>query len=112
MVEPEVESIIIFSLIKVRQYNLDLVINYSEEKLKFQVTYLPKYQVEIKNLNTNETDILDLSRRSPDYLEAIYDTQGNLKNPLLGVVAPVSDSNPINSKHYSQGHDLILTQRI
>ena len=56
--------------------------------------------------------ILDLSRRSSDYLEAIYDTQGNLKNPLLGVVAPVSDSNPINSKHYSQGHDLILTQRI
>lgn len=83
-----------------------------EEKFKFQVTYLPKYQVEIKNLNTNETTILDLSRRSPDYLEAIYDTQGNLKNPLLGVVAPVSDSNPINSKHYSQGHDLILTQRI
>ena len=36
----------------------------------------------------------------------------NLKNPLLGVVAPVSDSNPMNSKHYSQGHDLILTQRV
>lgn len=83
-----------------------------EEKLKFKVTYLPKYQVEIKDLNTNETTILDLSQRSPDYLGAIYNPNGELKNPLSGVVAPVSDSNPINSKNYSQGHDLILTQRI
>lgn len=83
-----------------------------EEKLKFKVTYLPKYQVEIKDLNTNETTILDLSQRSPDYLGAIYNPNGELKNPLSGVVAPVSDSNPINSKNYPQGHDLILTQRI
>lgn len=83
-----------------------------EEKLKFKVTYLPKYQVEIKDLNTNETTILDLSKRSPDYLGAIYNTNGELKNPLSGVVAPVSDSNPINSKNSPQGHDLILTQRI
>lgn len=83
-----------------------------EQKLKFEVTYLPKYQVEIKDLNTNEITILDLSQRSPDYLGAIYNPNGELKNPLSGVVAPVSDSNPINSKNYSQGHDLILTQRI
>ncbi len=83
-----------------------------EQKLQFEVTYLPKYQVEIKDMNTNEVTILDLSKRSPDYLKAIYDTNGNLKTSLSGVVAHVSDSNPINSKISEHGHDLILTQRI
>ena len=83
-----------------------------EQKLELEVTYLPYYQVEIKNMTTNETTILDLSHRSQEYLNAIYDSEGNLKAPLSGVVAHVSDSDPINSKMSEQGHDLILTQRV
>lgn len=83
-----------------------------EQKLELEVTYLPYYQVEIKNMTTNETTILDLSHRSQEYLNAIYDREGNLKAPLSGVVAHVSDSDPINSKMSEQGHDLILTQRV
>ena len=83
-----------------------------EEKLEFEVNYLPHYQVEIKNINTDEITILDLSHRSQDYLNAVYDKQGNLKAPLSGVIAHVSDSAPINSKISTQGHDLILTQRV
>ncbi|MDE5977809.1 MAG: hypothetical protein K2G70_05030 [Turicibacter sp.] len=83
-----------------------------EEKLKFRVTYLPNYQVEVKDLNTNKATILDLSQRSSEYLSAIYNPKGELKSPLLGAVAPISDSNTINSKNAPQGHDLILTQRI
>lgn len=83
-----------------------------EQSLQFRVSYLPNYQVEVRNLKTDEVTILDLSNKSPDYLNEIYHDNGQLKKSLNGVVAHVSDSNPINSKMHPQGHDLILTQRI
>lgn len=83
-----------------------------EEKLKFQVTYLPNYQVEVKDLNTQEVTVLDVSRRSQDYLEDIYDERGQLKQDLKGVVAPVSHSSAIKSQNQQLGHDLVLTQRV
>ncbi|WP_235070716.1 hypothetical protein [Turicibacter sp. TJ11] len=83
-----------------------------EEGLEYKVTYLPYYQVEVKNLKTDEETILNLTNKSADYLAAIYDDRGQLKQSLNGVVARVSDSNSINSKVHDEGHDLILTQRI
>ncbi len=83
-----------------------------EEKLKFQVSYLPNYQVEIKNLNTQEVTVVDVSKRSQDYLEAIYNEKGELKQTLKGVVVPVSRSSAIKSQDSLPGHDLVLTQRI
>ena len=83
-----------------------------EEKLKFQVSYLPNYQVEIKDLNAQKVTLLDVSKRSQDYLEAIYNKQGELKQTLKGVVAPVSRSSTIKSQDSVSGHDLVLTQRI
>lgn len=83
-----------------------------EQRLQFRISYLPNYQVEVRNLKTNEVTLLDVSNKSPEYLNEVYHENGELKNSVTGVVANVSDSNAINSQIHPQGHDLILTQRI
>ena len=83
-----------------------------EEKMKYQVQYLDRYQVEVKNLNSEQTRLINLKDKSPEYLKVIYDEQGMLKEPIQGIVAHVSDADSIESKMFDQGSDLILTHRI
>ena len=62
-----------------------------EEKLKFQVSYLPNYQVEIKDLNAQKVTLLDVSKRSQDSVSGhdLVLTQrilGRSHNDTLGYV--------------------------
>ena len=83
-----------------------------ESKMKFTVTYQPNYEVEVLHVPTNQSHKINLENRADSYLEAIYLPTGELKAPLKGVVAPVHDSDPIESKIYNNGYDLILVQRV
>ena len=38
-----------------------------EEKMKYQVQYLDRYQVEVKNLNSEQTRLINLKDKSPEY---------------------------------------------
>lgn len=83
-----------------------------EEKMEYEVNYRPQYMVEVKNINSGKTKLIDLKEKTEEYLNAIYDENGNLKQPLQGVVARISDVDVINSKLSDQGSDLIFTHRI
>lgn len=83
-----------------------------ESKMQFTVTYQPNYEVEVLHIPTNQSKKINLENRADSYLEAIYLPTGELKAPLKGVVAPVHDSDPIESKIYNNGSDLILVQRV
>lgn len=83
-----------------------------EDKMKYSVIYQPNFEVEVTHLPSGQQKTLNIQDKRPSYLQAIYDTSGGLKTPIKGAVAPVSDSNPIESKIHDTGDDLIFYQRI
>ena len=66
----------------------------------------------MKTEEIKDLEAMKLSESLEDYLEAIYNEKGELKQTLKGVVAPVSRSSAIKSQDSLPGHDLVLTQRI
>lgn len=83
-----------------------------EDKMKYSVIYQPNYEVEVTHLPSGQKKTLNIQDKGPTYLQSIYASSGELKAPIKGAVASVSDSDPIESKVHDIGHDLIFYQRI
>lgn len=66
------------------------------EQYQYEVTYLDDYKVEVVSLENNQTYIIDISLRSSDYLDEIYDKNGKLKSPITGFVNPLSGLYPVD----------------
>ncbi len=66
------------------------------EKYEYEVNYRNNYKVEVLSIINNEKYILDISLRDKDYLNEIYDNDGNLKSPIAGFVNPLSGLYPVD----------------
>ncbi|KHF40650.1 hypothetical protein [Halalkalibacter okhensis] len=70
--------------------------NVYNEIFKYVVTYQDFYKVNVFSETTNETYLIDLSLRDPNYLNEIYDHKGKLKSPINGFVNPLSGLYPVD----------------
>ncbi len=66
------------------------------EQYKYDVNYKDNYKVEVISEKNNEMYIIDISNRDEDYLNEIYDKDGNLKAPIEGFVNPLSGLYPVD----------------
>ena len=57
----------------------------------FEVIYRDDYRVDVIDEETGNVFTIDISRRDPEYLNEIYDTEGNLLAPVEGTVLPLGD---------------------
>ena len=81
------------------------------EQYQYEVTYLDNYKVEVVSVENNETYIIDISLRSSDYLDEIYDKTGKLKSPITGFVNPLSGLYPVDFDS-DQKFELLAYQKI
>lgn len=63
---------------------------------KYNVIYKDNYKVEVISNYNNTKYLIDLSLRDDEYLNEIYDNDGNLINPISGWVNPISGLYPID----------------
>lgn len=66
------------------------------QQYEYQVNYKDNYKVEVISEKNNEMYIIDISNRDEDYLNEIYDKDGNLKAPIEGFVNPLSGLYPVD----------------
>jgi len=66
------------------------------EKYKYDVTYRDNYKVEVTSKKNNVKYLIDISYKGADYLNEIYDGNGNLKVPINGWVDPLSGLYPVD----------------
>lgn len=66
------------------------------QQYEYQVNYKDNYNVEVISEKNNEMYIIDISNRDEDYLNEIYDKDGNLKAPIEGFVNPLSGLYPVD----------------
>lgn len=66
------------------------------ERNQYNVTYLDNYLVSIESLATGRVFIHTIIDRSLEYLEQIYDQNGNLKRPVEGMADGVSGFYPVD----------------
>ena len=81
------------------------------EQSQYEVTYLDNYKVEVESVENNQTYIIDISLRSSDYLDEIYDKNGKLKSPITGFVNPLSGLYPVDFDS-DQKFELLAYQKI
>jgi hypothetical protein len=66
------------------------------EQYTYDVDYRNNYKVEVISKINNEKYILDISLKGDEYLNEIYDKNGNLINPITGFVNPLSGLYPVD----------------
>ncbi|KNY28818.1 hypothetical protein [Pseudobacteroides cellulosolvens] len=67
-----------------------------DEKFEYEVNYRNNYKVEVLSTINNKKYVLDISIKGKDYLNEIYDNNGNLKSPIAGFVNPLSGLYPVD----------------
>ncbi len=77
---------------------LKQIFDYEEynERYNYKVEYRDNYKVEVKNLETEEVFIIDITYKGKEYLDEIYTTEGILKQPIEGWVDPLSGLYPVD----------------
>lgn len=70
--------------------------NVYNEQYQYDVTYQDNYKVKVFSKSNNQTYLIDISLRDPEYLNGIYDADGKLKNPITGFVNPLSGLYPVD----------------
>lgn len=70
--------------------------NVFNEVYKYKVIYKDFYKVEVINIKDSIKYVIDISYKSKDYLDEIYDKNGKLKEPIEGFVDPLSGLYPID----------------
>jgi hypothetical protein len=63
---------------------------------KYDVIYQDNYKVEAVSRKNHKKYIIDISNKGADYLNEIYDMDGNLKKPISGFVNPLSGLYPVD----------------
>ncbi len=81
------------------------------EAFDYEVIFKDYYKVEVINETLNQTFIIDLSDRDPEYLSEIYNENGTLKEPIEGFVIPLGSLFPIY-RHEDDNYDLLAIQRV
>ncbi|PRR77329.1 hypothetical protein CLLI_25020 [Clostridium liquoris] len=77
----------------------------------YDVTYKNNYKVEVISNKNNKKYIIDISNKGSDYLNEIYDENGNLKEPITGFVNPLSGLYPVDFD-YDKVYELLAYQKI
>ena len=78
---------------------------------QYEVTYEDNYQVEVISKINNEKYLIDISTREKDYLNEIYDNNGQLKSPISGFVNPLSGLYPVDFDG-NKVYELLAYQKI
>lgn len=81
------------------------------QQTSYQVDYLDHYRVNVRNLKTNQSLILDITWKGKEYLDEIYDSSGKLKAPIRGDVNAIGGLYPIDFNRDGI-YDLLGYQRI
>lgn len=66
------------------------------ESYKYKVIYKDNYKVEVINVKDDIKYIIDITYKGEEYLNEIYDENGELKEPIEGFVDPLSGLYPID----------------
>ena len=85
--------------------------NVYNEQYQYTVTYQNNYKVEVISLNNQQKYMIDLSTRDSEYLNEIYDKNGQLKSPITGFVNPLSGLYPVDFD-YNKKYELLAYQKI
>jgi hypothetical protein len=81
------------------------------KEYEYDVTYKDDYKVELNSIENEEEYIIDISLRDEDYLNEIYDENGQLKEQINGFVNPLGGLFPVDFN--SDGvYELLAYQRI
>ncbi|MCM0650641.1 VCBS repeat-containing protein [Clostridium swellfunianum] len=81
------------------------------EEYKYLVAYKDNYKVQVVSEKNNKEYIIDISQRDKDYLNEIYDENGQLKEPLEGFVNPLSGLYPVDFD-YNGVYQLLAYQKV
>ena len=81
------------------------------EQYKYDVTYKDNYKVEVVSRKNNVKYLIDISNKGAEYLNEIYDRNGNLKNPIVGFVNPLSGLYPVDFDS-NKVYELLAYQKI
>jgi len=77
----------------------------------YDITYKNNYRVEVLSQKNNNKYIIDISLKDKDYLNEIYNENGELKAPISGFVNPLSGLYPVDFN--SDGmYELLAYQKI
>lgn len=85
--------------------------NKYNEEYTYEVIYQDNYKVKVNSQKNNQTYMIDLSMRDPEYLNEIYDENGKLKNSITGFVNPLSGLYPVDFD-YNHVFELLAYQKI
>ncbi|NFA60295.1 hypothetical protein K8O96_17045 [Clostridium sporogenes] len=91
-----------------------LIFDYEKfsEDNEYTAVYEDYYKVRVKSKKGNLEGVIDLtSIRDKEYLSQIYDTNGNLKEPITGEVLFLGNLSPL-SLNGASGFNLLTHQRI
>jgi len=69
------------------KYNVDYI---------YYITYRNNYKVKVLSKKNNNKYIIDISLKDKEYLNEIYDANGELKEPISGFVNPLSGLYPVD----------------
>ncbi|MEC2072260.1 VCBS repeat-containing protein [Alkalihalophilus marmarensis] len=85
--------------------------NVYNDEYQYEVTYQDYYKVEVISQKNNLKYMIDISTRDSEYLDEIYDPNGQLINPISGFVNPLSGLYPVDFD--SNGvYELLAYQKI
>lgn len=79
--------------------------------MKYEVSYLDDYQMNVMNLNLRKSYTFDISDRGEEYLSAIYDSNKKLKKNVNGDVAPLSGIYPVDFERDGI-FELVISQKV
>lgn len=93
--------------------NVNRVFNYREfnQNTIYDVSFRDNYKVEVKSQVSDKTFWLDISYRSHQYLDVIYDKNGKLRAPVQGYTTGLVNLVPIDLKNDGVSQ-LVGVQRI
>ncbi|WP_186278879.1 hypothetical protein [Lysinibacillus sp. BW-2-10] len=100
----------IYSSIQGRMVKIFDSIQFSEQH-PYQVVYTNGYKANVISDNPHKKYTLDLQYKGQEYLNEIYDSNGNLKQPIEGWVDPPSALYPIDIARNGK-YDLQVLQQI
>ena len=85
---------------------------YNEQyEYEYDVSYKNNYKVEVISKKNKTKYIIDISSRDANYLNEIYYENGELKNPIIGFVNPLSGLYPVDFDS-NQVYELLAYQKI
>ncbi|AWB46174.1 spore coat protein [Paenibacillus sp. CAA11] len=84
---------------------------YFNSQWNYQVEYLDNYKLKVTSEHAGLVFVIDITGRGPDYLNEIYNPDGTLKQPIQGMVEPVSGLFPVDLERDGT-YELMLLQAV